>query len=387
MSTSDLTISAFIDCGSSLTKCFFLNQDNRPEPLAMEPEVGVCTMSDVERREEDYPGDAKNAAWIKVDEEIYAVGLFARDKGYRVGMSERKWEDAAIKVLVALALIHERLERSESSFAAIVGVLLPQNEHADKERLIEALSSKGKAFVFRGKNYSIDFKSITTTIEGAGLFAYHAGMVAKSGGSLKHRTVAIVMMGHRNLSVLTVEGGGLSSSHSSCLSLGFSQFVEECRSKLAGNVSEPYLSCAIATGLNRIRSKGAGAIDIEKPAQEAREGYLALVKKELKNLLPEGEADVIICGGASKLIYEDLKTWLKKDQAIDSVSLAVGLTEKLVDLFRQHPDFQPEYQNSQDLAYPLRFADCFGAFNAMCMYNSKKHKSNNGAARVRQNAA
>jgi Asp/Glu/hydantoin racemase len=194
-------------------------------------------------------------------------------------------------------------------------------------------------------------------------------------------------MGHRNLSVLTVEGGGLSSSHSSCLSLGFSQFVEECRSKLAGNVSEPYLSCAIATGLNRIRSKGAGAIDIEKPAQEAREGYLALVKKELKNLLPEGEADVIICGGASKLIYEELKTWLKKDQAIDSVSLAVGLTEKLVDLFRQHPDFQPEYQNSQDLAYPLRFADCFGAFNAMCMYNSKRHKSNNGAARGRQNAA
>ena len=78
MSTSDLTISAFIDCGSSLTKCFFLNQDNRPEPLAMEPEVGVCTMSDVERREEDYPGDAKNAGASQFCKKTRERGIYSR---------------------------------------------------------------------------------------------------------------------------------------------------------------------------------------------------------------------------------------------------------------------------------------------------------------------
>lgn len=348
---------AAIDLGSSLTKSFYLNQ-GAPHPLLMAPEV-AWVQPELLAKMHNFNRDAEpnQVAWVQIGEETTAVGQFAQNFSGDAGLMERKERRAIHKILAMLGAMQFKLE-FPSSITANLAVTLPITEFNDRRLLQQALYEAAQTFVFRGEKLSIAFEKLQIFPEGFGLFLTRRGELAAQKIDPRTRTIAVVMFGHRNLSILVFKNGVLQNQSRSD-GPGFLNAVEVAASLKGLSASTPYLMETIAQNLSQLRVAGQlTPLDMESINATARESYWKQVKSYLENHLPGGDYEIIVAGGAIAPIRTELVELLQQMGLSERVSFADSIQQQISTVLEKSSGFPDQNR------LPLRLADVYAVFAA-----------------------
>ncbi|MEO0377890.1 MAG: hypothetical protein AAF329_25500, partial [Cyanobacteria bacterium P01_A01_bin.17] len=248
------------------------------------------------------------------------------------------------------------------------GLLLPLEEYwQDRKELKAQIQGAISEFSFRGKGLSGQLERIEMQPEGAGLYLAKGLQLAKSGISIRDRTVVVLMFGHRNLSILTFEKGSTpQETNSTSQGPGFVEYLKQCATELPGVApDDPALLEAILQGHGTFQIPGRKeALDLTQACIYAREFYLERVNQFLVEWLPSTEADVIVGGGAAYFIRSELEQFLDQRGLTQQITWAETLRPEMTDVLRgQEGTAEP------DLITSVRWADVYGLFKTF-MYST-----------------
>lgn len=327
-----------IDLGSSATKIVY--QHHGLADLWLPPEVIEINESQLEKIQAGF-GEMtvkpQNALWVETDGKYYAVGTLAKTLGGVPSLEIPKVQKALYKILGVLGLL-----ANEPSVS--LACLLPLEEYwQDGEQLKASLQKSVATFTCSGKTHRLSLKPYLLLPEGYGLFMGLGQKRAKQSVDIRESTVAVVMMGHRNLTVLMFEPGARpTQQNSTSRGPGFYSAIKQIASGLPEvNPSDPKLLKAILYGDSQFFVKGRSTpYDLNKLKLEALAAYQIQVQEFLQeHLAPEPRMEVIIGGGASMWLEELLLKYF----ASCNVTWAKDLIEhdtqekgRLADVFLAH---------------------------------------------------
>jgi hypothetical protein len=230
---ADLTLT--FDPGSSLSKIIYRLSNGQPRLLLMEPEVIELNPSSIDthlktrgsigivRPEDD--------AWLRHSgsQQCQAVGYLARQFLATARMNELKYERALHKVMAAVGAIAQQADLPRK-FSVAISTLLPYGEYQNASRLQQLLQQRLKSYSFRGTRVQASLETFECRPEGGGL----AIARAVQGGAewFQQQTLAVLMFGHRNTSLLLFERGKLALG--STTNLGFYQLVDKVLNRTSG---------------------------------------------------------------------------------------------------------------------------------------------------------
>jgi hypothetical protein len=333
---SKLTLFASIDVGGSGTKIIYqFDNWDKPKFFIMSPEVEEVSTVDFKRYQDNLIWNAhplpEQQAFLEWKEKIYVVGDFASEFAPVDRIHERKYENALYKVLAAIGLILEKngvaSKKPKSSSPKItlhLAFLLPWNEYNDHKRFFEQLQEMFTALKFRGQTWDITLsENFLCRPEGAGLLAIRT---KKEGVNwFQSHQIAILMLGHRNTTLLYFDKGNRKVADSPLL--GFSSFLDtlakaifnglyEGRNevynyKSSDNTTHPNwgsLKAIQSLATAKDESLRRGEIeDIAKTISLETANYWFRLKKWLDKNLPSMPREVIIGGGAADFIEPELE--------------------------------------------------------------------------------
>ncbi len=355
---------AAIDLGSSLTKSFYLEQ-NKPHPILIASEI-AWVQPELLTKLHTFNRDAEpeRVAWVQVGNETAAIGQFAQSFSGDMGLMERKERRAVYKILATLGAMHQKLALP-GSITAHISVTLPITEFNDRRFLQEALGKAAQGFSFRGRPLSINFQKLQIYPEGFGLFLTRRGELSAQGIDPDDRTIAVLMLGHRNLSILIFKDGVLQNQSRSD-GPGFLNAVEVAASLKGLSSSTPFLIETIAQNRSHLRVTGQFTpIDMQPVNLAAREAYWMQVKSYLKNHLPGGDCEVIVAGGAIAPIQSELLELFQEMGLRERVSFAEGVQQQLAELLTSVGTSPDQH------SLPLRLADVYAMFAATWATNQQ----------------
>lgn len=321
---ADLTIA--FDPGSSLSKVFYTLKSFNPELLLMEPEVAQVPQQSLEAYEESCIGspEPENSAWVEYKGQYRAVGFLAQNRFYAsLKLEEPKFELALYKTLAIVGAIAQK--HSLANGASIrLGILLPFGEYSDRKLFCELVTEALALFRFRGSERSFSLSSFVCRPEGFGLISRGR----KPGSSLKERTIAVVMIGYRNISVLVMNRGIISKGMTE--DLGFNKLIEIVQRLVSGQKSMK-LAAAICKAGSKISTKAlAHLVRVGEPSLRdkelsqikaaiatAREEYWITLSSWLLSHVPTDIDEMIFAGGTAYYLSRELnglfpdveKTW------------------------------------------------------------------------------
>lgn len=347
-----------VDVGSSGTKVIYQFKGwSKPQFFMMSPHVEQIKKSDFQRYQQGQLWNGiplpEHEAFLEWQNQIFVVGDFALVFAEIDRIKERKYENALYKVLAALGVILEKQQLGTSkngngkagkpNVVVHLAFLLPWNEYNDYPRFHAQLQKMLADFKFRGQAWNVQLSQhFLCRPEGAGLLAIQT---KRNGVAwLQHRKVAVLMLGHRNTTLLYFEQGVRKFAESP--QLGFSLFLDMVCSSVSG-ISRDSLAKAIFRGLSEgqmqvygqdyhyygqpsstvhpqwINLKAiqglASAKDASLRAQEIQDIAAAIVlatgnywfrlQQWLQMNLPEWVNDVIVGGGAAAFLEPELETF------------------------------------------------------------------------------
>ncbi|MGB3787974.1 MAG: hypothetical protein WA949_08185 [Phormidesmis sp.] len=359
------------DIGASASKFFYRVHPGQAVPLWMDAAVanGLSESALPSIVSKHRPQDS---AWLEIGSEIVLVGESAKSFLNNTSLSANKAEKAAYKIAAALGIIAE-LEQLPSQYKAFIWLPLPLTEIRSREQIAAKfydICEQG----FRFREQQQDVQPILKFFpEGFGLYLNRKKQLEKSGQSIAGRRTLILMMGHRNLSILCFEGGSLRAGRSNSDGPGFwSAFEKATRS--AGVPPSDYagLMSALVTGKSQqISQAQAGLFDFGTYANFVRQTYWQAVSVYLQdNLLgqlTDGSVDILLSGGGSCIIQSEIADYFESLGLSDSPAERHGqrlvytdqLQPQLTDLVSQLPEA------AQNSSIPLRMSDCYGLFQGL----------------------
>ncbi len=368
-------IQTYIDMGSSATKCFYWH--HKPELLHLAPQVARLNPTRLDRLTLGglTSQEPEDSAYITVGNGTYAVGALAIAQKGDSGLALPKRDRALYKILATLGVIAEKTQATGSNgqFSAQLGLLLPLEEYwQDRKALKTQIEGAISDFSFRGKLLFGQLERIEMQPEGAGLYLAKGLQLAKSGLSIRDRTVVVLMFGHRNLSILTFEKGSTpQETNSTSQGPGFVEYLKQCATELPSVApDDPALLEAILQGHETFQIPGRQeALDLSKVCIYAREFYLERVHQFLVEWLPAAEADVIVGGGAAYFIRSELEQFFNHRGLTQQITWAETLRPEMTDVLRgQEGTAEP------DLITSVRWADVYGLFKTF-MYSTAPAQS------------
>lgn len=345
-----------VDVGSSGTKVIYQFKGwSKPQFLMMSPHLEQINKSDFLRYQQGQLWNGiplpEHEAFLEWQNQIFVVGDFALVFADIDRIKERKYENALYKVLAAIGVILEKHEVSptkngkggKANVVVHLAFLLPWNEYNDYSRFHAQLQKMLAEFKFRGQAWNVQLSEhFLCRPEGAGLLAIYTKRNGVSG--LQHRKVAVLMLGHRNTTLLYFEQGVRKFADSP--QLGFSLFLDMVCSRVSG-IGRDQLAAAIFVGLYEARMEVYGqqyqkyglpsctvhpqwinlkaiqglaaAKDASLRAREiqdiaaaisvATSNYWFRLQQWLQLNLPEWVNDVIVGGGAAAFLEPELETF------------------------------------------------------------------------------
>lgn len=415
-----------IDTGGSQTKIIYQFQNGKqPSYLLMPPGVEQISTDQLQRYQETlgwvgHP-TAEQQAWLEWEDSIYVVGEFASKFAPQDRIKERKYENALYKVLAAIGVILENHKVvSKKKLNIYLALVLPWNEYNDRNRFSEQLELMFKSFKFRGESRKLNLSHFLCRPEGGGLAAIR---IKQEGLAwLQSNKIAVLMFGHRNVTLIYLEKGALKYGDSPLL--GFSLMLDEVCSRVSG-LEREQLASAIFKGINEakydiyaenktvhpkwINLKSIEALvsannpklreselrDIAKSIEVTTLNYWETIKKWLDKNLPTLPDEVIIGGGAATFIEPELETyfncyasnttkresgkrpsryqWGNSKLPHSDMSWATDIEKQIEQIFRFNSD-----QDKQWISQ--RLIDSFGMFDQLKdtvaeINNAKKEKS------------
>jgi hypothetical protein len=348
------------DIGTSGSKLFYRVSSGQTVPLWMGAEVAQVTIAALPSLNSG--GRPQDGAWLQIGDEVIVVGDAAKSFLDANSRTANKADKAAYKLLAMLGAIAE-LEHLPSQYEATLWVPLPLTEIRTRDEIANKLSAIAQSgFTFRGRfqQASLNLKFFP---EGFGLYLNRKKQLAEMGLAIENRRTLILMMGHRNLSILCFEGGSLKTSASNSDGPGFwSAFEKGARSLGITPADYSALLAALTTGrTQQISQVRAGLYDFGAIAETIRQTYWQLVsiylQDNLLNQLAEPNVDLIISGGAAHVLRQMVKSYFSElgVTAHFADEQQIRLTEMVSHLPEAHGD----------AAICLRMMDGYGLFQGL----------------------
>jgi hypothetical protein len=248
----------------------------------------------------------------------YAVGYLASSQFYgNAGLSSFKYERAFPKTLAAVWAVAHRLGLTKKKkISAAIGVLLPAGEYENASRLKELITEGLDNFSTPTGTMSVSLSHYESKPEGGGVLMVYA--TSQDAAVLKSKTVAVVMVGYRNASILVSERGVVGKRLTS--PLGFIRLVELVERRISTLVGTARLAAAIARAGESIQTaplmplamssqKESRLSEVEKlvgAIESSRDQYLHSLSSWLRENLPKELDEVILCGGTAYYLRDSL---------------------------------------------------------------------------------
>ncbi|MEX0272275.1 ParM/StbA family protein [Leptolyngbyaceae cyanobacterium UHCC 1019] len=350
------------DLGKSACKFLYWNTAEELQPLWLGSDVAEGVSPSVIHKF-DAAGDLAESVWLQLGGSTILVGNSAAD--YGSSFSADKVQVAAYQVVAALGLaaIHLGIQ----AYNAVISLAVPLNEYRFKAEIETRLREIGEGVVFCGRQQQF---TVTPSFypEGTGLYLLHKKEREQAIADPYTRRVVVLMMGHRNLSVLVFEGGRLNANQSQTSdNLGFwNCFKADATSSGIRETDYPSLMAAVTSGKPQQLSKVAGGLkDFSTAAQAVREGLTSRVetfcRDNVMDLLinSDRQTDVLIGGGVAHVMRSELRDYFTELGLAENLYFADIVGGRLLTLAEQTRNAQG------DLARPLRFADVYGLAQAL----------------------
>ncbi len=361
--TEKPTVLMVADLGSSASKVFYRVGGGATLALWMGAEVAPNLSQAVltQFRGSTRPQDS---AWLELGEQVVLVGESAKACLESNSIRANKSELAAYKIAAALGVVAE-LESLPPSFEAVLWLALPLTELGTRDAIrkqAEAICQGG--FRFRGEPRRVGLR-MQAFPEGFGLYLNRKGELEAVGQEINQRRTLIVMMGHRNLSVLCFDGGSLRAAGSNSNGPGFWPIFEKA-ARSAG-VTQPdygFLMAAIASNQSQQLSVAHGRLfDFSEPMTACLDTYWQAVLTYWQDqVMPQLEVmntEVIISGGASSILRSRLSAYFTELGLSQQVLFTEGGPRRLEALVRGVPE------SAQIPSMTLRMADSYGLFRGL----------------------
>jgi len=428
--TDEYNLYVSIDTGGSQTKIIYQFKNSKQlSYLMMPPGIEQISFEQLKRYQErqgwiGHP-TALQQAWLEWKESIYVVGEFVTEFAPQDRIKERKYENALYKVLAAIGVILEKHQVvKKRKFNIYLALVLPWNEYNDRTRFEEQLKLMFKSFKFRGQSWNLSLNHFLCRPEGGGLAAIR--MKQKGIAWLQESIIAVLMFGHRNVTVIYFEKGIL--KHGDSPLLGFSLLLDEVCSRTSG-LSRDQLATAIFKGISSASAdvyKGRNTVhpqwdklesivslatakdealrnserlDIARAIELATLNYWETIKKWLDKNLPSQPEEVIIGGGAATFIEPELEAYFNCESqetyeygrrrqerrpnsyrngsyktAHSNMFWASDIETQIEDVF-QFGDYHQKKRLSEQCV-SQRLIDCFGMFDQLKDTIAEKVKAN-----------
>ncbi len=350
------------DIGTSGSKFFYQVQDNQREALWMGAGVadGLTTLA---LSILNAGGRPQDHAWLQVGNEVILVGDAAKAFLDGNSLAENKSNQAVYKILAALGVIADK-ERLPNQYEAVIWLPLPLTEMNTKDEIAAKLTQTAQNFRFRGMAQQARV-SLKFCPEGFGLYLNRKAQLESMGVPIDQRRTFILMLGHRNLSVLCFEQGSLKSAKSNSDGPGFwTVFERVSRSCGVTPVDYPALMAALITSKTTQISQARGELyDFAAAVEAVRHAYWKTsrlyLQDNLLGQLSDSPADIIISGGAAYVMQNTIKQYFDSLRMTDQVIFADGKQEKLDELVNK----LPEATDNPSLV--TRMSDCYGLFQGL----------------------
>ena len=384
------------DPGTSVSKILYQLDSGQVKHLTMEPEVFCLPVATSLPTTNNF-GRPSDCAWVQLpqDETCYAVGRLARNYRATVSIKRLKYESLVPKVLAALGAI-ATVENLPQKFNLDLALLLPLGEYANRDELEKLLKEALKGFNFQSRPYKVNLGLYKCCAEGFGLALSY--IKEKGLKQFQNSTLAYLMFGYRNTSILVFKNGTLVTTQSNTTQLGFYDLIDKMTAKISG-LSREEVQAAIVTKVQKdydwdnvewkyhqtteiviedlIKSTDPDKMALEeaqilKAIELATAQYWQLLSDWLyESLPPMRQLDgVIYGGGACQLLKPQLDGyWQDVNLEMECTKTYQSQLFKALSL-----DSSALHQfNQQNLV--LRFADVWGLFVQFANYQSEDHSA------------
>ncbi|MEO1392396.1 MAG: hypothetical protein AAFV90_05770 [Cyanobacteria bacterium J06634_5] len=351
------------DIGASASKFFYRVYPGQTVPLWMDSAVadglGESALPSIGSKHQP-----QSSTWLEIGSEVVLVGDLAKGFLEANSLSENKAEKAAYKIAAALGVIAE-LEQLPSQYQAFVWLPLPLTEIRTREQIAHKFNEIcEQGFICRGRQQKVQ-PILKFFPEGFGLYLNRKRQLDGIDQSIARRRTLILMMGHRNLSILCFEGGSIRAGRSNSDGPGFWPAFEKA-TRSAGVPPTDYtpLMLALTTGRpKQISQAQAGIFDFSSYASFVRQTYWQAVsiylQDNLLGQLTDSSTDIILSGGGSRIIGTELTNYFSSLGLEDQIIYADKMQPQLTDVVSQLPEA------AQNSSIPLRMSDCYGLFQGL----------------------
>ncbi|MEQ8467886.1 hypothetical protein [Coleofasciculus sp. E1-EBD-02] len=358
------------DPGSSVSKFIYKIEGEPPIALAMSPEVAMgVSVESVEAMKKLSIGEGSPTtdAWLQIPSdsaEAVIVGHLARTQ-YQgdARLDLLKYEVIIPKFLAAIGVIVQRHNlggRLSVSFSC----LLPFGEYANKNDLKSQLSEALSNFNFRGQQLKVKLDDFICFPEGGGLVTYQMGKIRDFESSL----IPVVMLGHRNSSLLLFDKGQINLKGSVTTENGFINLMKLVCTFTSGKSPSNELAEAIyqagdspqleniahlirSQGEDNARKEGESII---KAIDTARAEHWRSLKNWLDKILPSTYSQCLLVGGVAQYFRKELEEYFDgkaqySDRMISQIKevfpdLDQGLVSRFLDVFALYADIDHEFE-------------------------------------------
>lgn len=307
-----------LDFGGSATKGIYCTfKQNIPASLFMEPEVVKISLDSV-IIETLGTSEPENTAWVNYMGETFAVGYLAKNKYYaNAGLKELKYERALAKTLAYIWSISQKLHLGAKFQLALV-CLLPPGELENQTSFYKHLKTRLLDFTTPTGRMRVELIQFKCLPEGAGIYlAYQK----KLGQTIKTKTIALVMIGYRNASIL-ISDQGIVSADGKTSDLGMIRLLEKVVAKTSGQTISQIAPAVVAAGndisttpfLRLLRStnninKQHELQQIHKAVKLARSEYAFVLTSWLDQVISRSTVDeILFCGGTADYMRRELNS-------------------------------------------------------------------------------
>ncbi|MEI2578005.1 ParM/StbA family protein [Scytonema sp. PRP1] len=340
-----------IDMGASKTKAIVQEYpEGKPVVLLLDSEVADVAKASVESVEAE--GNPSSRAWVGIGGEYCALGELARRRfGGISQLKELKYELAVPKICGAIWLAKEKLN-FDNDVAAYLSILLPPGEVQDSEQLQVRLKDAFRGFDTPAGKMRVKMLRYDAASEGSGVFFHRRRVLDENMPASMY-----VMLGYRNASIFTVQGGIPSAGITS--NFGMSWLVNNFTSKVSGlspdnpNIVEVLVEAGVSCDpqvlqkLSRKRKREEVQIDGElmsKALLLARDEYWRVIVRWLRSKMDEDIEELVFCGGTADYIRPEIDAYFQKEGINVSWhadifipdEISSGMGNRMVDVYALH---------------------------------------------------
>jgi hypothetical protein len=370
---SNLIVS--FDPGASLTKIVYeLATEGKPCLMTMEPEMLKLPQSSIDAYMSSRKGlespKPVDEAWVSSpangDTQCTVVGFLAQQFSASARLDKLKYETSIHKALAVIGAIAQH-NKLPNRFSLSLTSLLPYGEYQNRQAFEQQLQSALKDFRFRGQRLRVKLERFECLPEGAGLAMIRQRQNGKEW--FNAQTIAVLMFGHRNTSLLLFERGKMTAGYTN--GLGFHQMVKRVIERTSGQDTTALTSAIYAAGSDitadnqairtLVKSREPKNIDYElqmivNAIATAKAEYWSRLYDWLESTLPAVN-EVILSGGAALYLEQELQDCFQEI----STYWGADLQQQVQEVFKDKSnDYYRTFREQEALSF--RLIDAFGLF-------------------------